>query len=247
MLSDILKNEHFLNFANLIRIPFASQTWRRQHPDAPFWALNEQFVNVTPTDVAWNREDVIKAFSDLIHEIVKADWRLDYSADDYHWFVGLLDREPIEYRPIIKMLQGYYAAEDWVSTSEAAKLTEEAESTWRNRCADGLVPGADKKGKTWLIPRSAIKPSTIQLVRAAIEGNNVGVRKIDVQPSRGVDQPGDEGPDYIEIRVCHLSSIQNQAQWEKCERAGVRIIEMLNDAGIYGFEFYNGIVHGLNH
>lgn len=38
------------------------------------------------------------------------------------------------------------------SCNEAEKLTGIAASTWRNRCAAGKVPGAIKKGKTWLIP-----------------------------------------------------------------------------------------------
>jgi hypothetical protein len=38
---------------------------------------------------------------------------------------------------------------------ELAKHTPIAASTWRNRAAAGQIPGAIKKGKTWLIPNPA--------------------------------------------------------------------------------------------
>lgn len=48
------------------------------------------------------------------------------------------------------------ASLDFVTPGEAAVLTGTAESGWRNRAAAGKIPGAVKKGKQWLIPRSAI-------------------------------------------------------------------------------------------
>jgi|Deesub1362A_J573_1020465.scaffolds.fasta_scaffold00751_12 hypothetical protein len=49
-----------------------------------------------------------------------------------------------------------HSAALWLTTSEAAELTGESESTWRNRCARHDVPGAIKKGKQWLIPAAAV-------------------------------------------------------------------------------------------
>ena len=40
----------------------------------------------------------------------------------------------------------------YATASEAAALTDTAESGWRNRAAGGHIPGAVKRGKTWLIP-----------------------------------------------------------------------------------------------
>ena len=47
-------------------------------------------------------------------------------------------------------------AELFITPAEAAALTNTAESTWRNRAAAGQVPGAVKKGKQWLLPRSEV-------------------------------------------------------------------------------------------
>ncbi len=43
-----------------------------------------------------------------------------------------------------------------LTAGEAAAETGTSESLWRNRAASGQLPGAVKKGKTWLIPRPAL-------------------------------------------------------------------------------------------
>lgn len=40
--------------------------------------------------------------------------------------------------------------------SELAAVTGEGESTWRWRAAEGVVPGAIKKGKQWLLPKTVL-------------------------------------------------------------------------------------------
>ncbi|RLC88745.1 MAG: hypothetical protein DRJ03_01455 [Chloroflexi bacterium] len=42
--------------------------------------------------------------------------------------------------------------EHLMTTAEAAMVTGSNDSTWRRKCGEGKVPGAFKKGKTWLIP-----------------------------------------------------------------------------------------------
>jgi hypothetical protein len=44
----------------------------------------------------------------------------------------------------------------YLTPYEIAMGTDTAESTWRNKAARGELRGAIKKGKQWLIPRSAI-------------------------------------------------------------------------------------------
>jgi hypothetical protein len=46
---------------------------------------------------------------------------------------------------------------DWLTPAEAAAHFGGAEVTWRTRAAAGLIPGAVKKGKQWLFPRSAVE------------------------------------------------------------------------------------------
>lgn len=41
----------------------------------------------------------------------------------------------------------------YLTPAEAAEMTGNHESHWRNLCANGQVIGAIKKGKQWLIPR----------------------------------------------------------------------------------------------
>lgn len=44
-----------------------------------------------------------------------------------------------------------------LTPAEAAELFGGAESSWRNRAASGEIPGAFKKGKQWLIPKTAVQ------------------------------------------------------------------------------------------
>jgi hypothetical protein len=45
----------------------------------------------------------------------------------------------------------------YLTCSEAATATGTSSSSWRNRAAAGDIPGAVKRGKTWLIPRDIIR------------------------------------------------------------------------------------------
>lgn len=45
----------------------------------------------------------------------------------------------------------------WLTPEEAAAESGLAAGTWRWRAGRGEVPGAIKKGKQWLIPRSALR------------------------------------------------------------------------------------------
>lgn len=51
---------------------------------------------------------------------------------------------------------GFVMNRDVLTPAEVAELTSTAESGWRNKCAAGAFPGAFKKGKQWLIPRSVL-------------------------------------------------------------------------------------------
>lgn len=57
----------------------------------------------------------------------------------------------------------------YLSVNEIAKQWKISERSVRNYCANGRVPGAFLKGKTWNIPADAIKPDRINKKR---EGNN---------------------------------------------------------------------------
>ena len=48
-----------------------------------------------------------------------------------------------------------------ISVAECALRWGVAERTVRNYCANGRIPGAVIKGKTWLIPEDAERPARI--------------------------------------------------------------------------------------
>jgi hypothetical protein len=157
--SEILKDEHFNNLANLARSVFRSAYWKRSHAKVPFWTLWNDLDKVTPVsggNSEWNIEQVLSAFADLLTAIVEADSTKSYSTEDIAWLVSVLDDKDLR-KVTISLWKAYASAPaSLVTPAEAAELTGTSESGWRNRAAAGDVPGAFKKGKQWLIPYRAL-------------------------------------------------------------------------------------------
>ena len=157
-LSTVLSNEHFNSLAAIIRVPFRSEKWRNKHAEVPFWTLESGFsdlVNFTPGEKPPNKAQVIERFTNLIVELTKADSRLACTEEDYKWFIEVLD---VNEWWKLSLLCAWYSAPDTMMTpAEVAEATETAESTWRNKAAAGEIPGAFKKGKQWLLPRSVLR------------------------------------------------------------------------------------------
>ena len=48
---------------------------------------------------------------------------------------------------------------DYITTIEMSKIWGISSRRISLLCSQGRVPGAEKKGKTWLIPKDAVKPT----------------------------------------------------------------------------------------
>lgn len=55
------------------------------------------------------------------------------------------------------------SAESWMTPQEVAEATSTSDSQWRNKAAAGEIPGAVKKGKQWLLPRSVLRAQGIDV------------------------------------------------------------------------------------
>ncbi len=55
------------------------------------------------------------------------------------------------------------AADNWMTPAEVAEAIGTSESNWRNKAAAGLIPGAVKKGKQWLLPRSVLRARGVEV------------------------------------------------------------------------------------
>ena len=161
--SDILKNEHFNNLAAIIRVPFLSEQWRKEHSEVPFWSLLDELNEVkTEEHFATNRAEFVNRFCAFLVTLITADERLSYSEEDLAWFVETMDSEHA--LPIISLLFAWFSAPDTLLTpAEVAASTDTAESGWRNKAAAGLIPGAVKKGKQWLLPRSVLRGQGLEV------------------------------------------------------------------------------------
>lgn len=149
--SDILSNPHFRRLAAVLRVPYRSQSWRRQHQDVPFWSLTRSLA--MNSDAPANFLQVI---ADVLHRIVAADPTLAYDTSDLDWLVSMLDTQ---HGPTVAAMLLAYASsvDEYLTPVEAADRFGGAESTWRNKAAQGAIPGAVKKGKQWLLPLSVLE------------------------------------------------------------------------------------------
>ena len=165
--TDVLRNEHFNNLASVIRVPFQSIAWKRQHAAVPFWMLVGEFADaVKPSkgDVPLDRARTIKAMTDLLLSVSQADERLTYAPEDIDWFVSVLDMPDAEARAILNLFSAWFSAADtYVTPAEVATATNTAESGWRNKAAAGEIPGAIKKGKQWLLPVAWLRSRGIEV------------------------------------------------------------------------------------
>jgi len=89
MYSDILRNPHFNNLAAIIRQPFLSKQWRREHSAVPFWQILD---GLNKAKEAQAKEFVI-VFCDLLSKLAAADFSLAYTIDDLAWFINAMDGE----------------------------------------------------------------------------------------------------------------------------------------------------------
>jgi len=154
---DILQNPHFNNLAAIIRVPFNSEHWRKEHNEVPFWTLLDELSEVkTEEHFATNRAEFVNRFGAFLVTLTTADERLAYGEEDLAWFIEQMDGEHA--LPIISLLFAWFSAPDVTLTPvEVAEITNTAESTWRNKAAAGDIPGAVKRGKQWLLPRSVLR------------------------------------------------------------------------------------------
>jgi len=80
----------------------------------------------------------------------------------------------------------------YVTCAEMAALRGGSASAWRKRCAAGKIPGAFKKGKTWLIPVSwwwacaEVYPGSGRPSRTWVQ-KGVGVRRPDRADENGTE------------------------------------------------------------
>lgn len=158
---EILKNQHFLQFAAIFNIAQSAQ-WRKHHVEFNVRVQLQQLAEKLQKESGWpasKRQDFILQWNTLVANIVSEDPRLQYSEEDMNWFVEILSLDnPEQAKAIFAMLFAVASTRRlWLTTAQVAKLTGEAESTWKNRAAQGKILGVHKEGKTWSFSALALR------------------------------------------------------------------------------------------
>ena len=153
-LTEFFNSPSLQRLAFVIRVGYRSQYWQKRRPRLPFKLLTNNFDRVTKSDNNWNHDEVVAAFSQLYSRVVESDSRLYYKTEDVIWFIKQLDNE--NYLAIHFMKVLWTTPHEYLTLEEVTEITTMSARTWREKAAKGRVPGATKKGKTWLIPKSYI-------------------------------------------------------------------------------------------
>jgi len=157
---EIMQNENFQRLAAFLRVA-SRPDWLTAHPASKFGFCFGNFVRHAQSYHPDLRQNLIGDYAGMTSNAVEADIRLYpyVTTSALEWFVGLIDNEDRQFvGAVLILLLAVSACEDTVLTpAEAAKQTGTSESYWRNHAAAGNIPGAQKKGKQWLIPRAWIK------------------------------------------------------------------------------------------
>jgi len=162
MINDLLDNQSLKLFGAIMAVAVTDE-WRQAHP-ATFWVAwdrltsNPHTVGLTkPLDANGMipSDAVVVDMMTVLTGIAEADPRLAlWSMDDLAWLTSALAGE---YRSFVLTLLSFYArvpSSDYLTPVEAEEVTGVVAATWRKRAGHGLVPGAVKKGKQWLLPRA---------------------------------------------------------------------------------------------
>lgn len=156
--TDILTNPNFQRLAACLRVATRPE-WLQTHPSSKFGFHFNNFVRLSHTAHPDLRSDLIAAYSGMTVSIVAVDINLSryLTPAVLEWFVALLDGERQVAATTLSMLLAVVSMEDTLLTPAEAAESGMSESYWRNACAAGDVPGAQKRGKQWLIPQSWVQ------------------------------------------------------------------------------------------
>lgn len=155
--AEIIENEHFIRLAGVIRPvigPWGPQRFNRPGL-MPLYEELRTLTFVEPPTFDAGREKLVTLYAELLHLIVEQEPKLRYTEDDLAWLVAAID-SPDAQVVLSLLLAVASCREEMVTPAEAAERTGMSESHWRNTAAAGGIPGAEKRGKQWLIPVSVL-------------------------------------------------------------------------------------------
>jgi len=141
------------------------------HPAFKTWtvrlraALSPQFAAIHPEINVQGRLDdlakvvvrghrtdqIVERITALIAPLAETDKVFCYTREEYEWLLAELTSDHRQLTMSL-LLAVILVKDELLTPVEAAERSIWAASTWRNRCAEGVVFGAQKRGKQWLIP-----------------------------------------------------------------------------------------------
>lgn len=151
--STIVRHQSFRRFAALLRLAMRPSPWRNRHlSHAP---LHSYVRDLTDTPLPHEKTRFLTSLTHILVALTQADHRLAWIEADMDWLIEHLDAP---HGPaVMALLLALGSAPDRaVSLKDLAEATGEPESTWRERCQRGDVPGASKDHWVWSVSSEAL-------------------------------------------------------------------------------------------
>jgi len=154
---EIFTDEHLNRLAAAVRAANTPE-WQKLHPDAKgwhAWAVAQKIIHP-----AWTEseiEQLLISLHDTLVGFTQADPNLAfYTPDDMQWLTERVQERDALALHIWLAKCALSPADEWLTPVQVAEMTHTTESGWRNKCAAGAIPGAIKRGKQWLLPKSIL-------------------------------------------------------------------------------------------
>ncbi len=157
-LGDISNNLSFRRIAACLR-PANIVSVRMKHKDIPLETLSDYFAKLSFNEplITSNPAQYLESLNKLAAAVRKINERLTIRAEDLAWLQAQLATP--EAAVTTAMLAAFASAPEgrFVTPSELARVTDDAERTWRERAERGDIPAAIKRGKYWYLSPSVVE------------------------------------------------------------------------------------------
>ena len=144
-------NESIHHIASRLRVARKHKKWSDDNPHNGVEALCWRMYAIVDRGIEWDANALIEALRDLCKRITDLDERIDFGSSHLLWLMNAAHNHDVMSFQFLKYL--VERDEEYVDFQEAAKLSNEAVTTWRARVYRRQIVGAKKVGNRWVIPR----------------------------------------------------------------------------------------------
>lgn len=153
--SNIIRHPSFRRLAAMLRLAMRPSPWRDRRLSHVHDRVHERVRNMLKAPLPREKTRFTGDLTSVLVALKQSDPRIVWFEADMDWLVAQLDAEHGPATMALLLACGS-APDHAISLRELAALTGDPESTWRDRCQRGDVPGASKDRGVWSVSSEAL-------------------------------------------------------------------------------------------